>query len=56
MCALVPVLAGICIPLRGIPAFWFWVDAAFAPGAAIPLYLALRDIRRAETRARGGER
>ncbi len=48
MCALVPVLAGICIPLRGIPAAWFWIDFAFAPGAALPLWIALQDIRRAE--------
>ncbi len=51
MCALVPVLAGICIPLRGIPLFWFWFDFAFAPGAALPLWIALRDIRRAEKSA-----
>lgn len=50
MCALVPLLAGICIPLRGIPCCWFWIDAAFAPAAALPLIVALRDIRHAETR------
>lgn len=49
MCAGVPVLAAICIPLRGIPAYWFLVDAAFAPGAAIPLFIALRDIRAGES-------
>lgn len=48
MCALVPVLAGICIPIRGLPLVWFWVDFAFAPAAALPLWIALRDIRRAE--------
>jgi len=48
MCALVPVLAGICIPIRGLPLCWFWLDFAFAPAAALPLWLALRDIRRAE--------
>jgi hypothetical protein len=48
MCALVPVLAGICIPLRGLPLCWFWFDFAFAPGAALPLWIALRDIRRVE--------
>lgn len=48
MCALVPVLAGICIPLRGIPLIWFWLDFAFAPAAAWPLWIALKDIRRAE--------
>ena len=48
MCALIPVLAGICVPLRGIPMVWFWIDFAFAPGAALPLWIALRDIRRVE--------
>jgi hypothetical protein len=51
MCALVPVLAGICIPLRGIPLRWFWIDFAFAPAAAGPLWIALRDIRREEKKA-----
>ena len=46
-CALVPVMAGISIPLRGLPLWWFWVDFAFAPAAAIPLWIALRDIRNA---------
>jgi hypothetical protein len=49
MCALVPVLAGICIPLRGLPLVWFWVDVSFAPAAAIPLWIALRDVKRIET-------
>lgn len=48
MCALVPVLAAICIPLRGLPWCWFFFDFAFAPAAAVPLWIALRDIRRAE--------
>ncbi len=43
-CAAVPVLAGVCIPLRHMPFAWFWVDVAFAPLAAIPLAIALRDI------------
>lgn len=47
MCALVPVLAGVCIPLRGLPWIWFWIDFAFAPAAALPLWIALRDIRKA---------
>jgi hypothetical protein len=51
MCALIPVLAGICIPLRGIPLVWFWVDFSFAPAAALPLWIALRDIKRAEVDA-----
>ena len=48
MCALVPVLAGVCIPIRGLPPVWFWIDFAFAPAAALPLWIALRDIRRVE--------
>ena len=48
MCALVPVLADICVPIRGIPLIWFWIDFAFAPAAALPLWIALRDIKRAE--------
>ena len=48
MAALVPILAGICVPIRGIPFIWFWIDFAFAPAAAVPLWIALRDIRRAE--------
>lgn len=48
MCVLVPVLAGICIPLRGLPLRWFWIDSAFAPAAGLPLWIALRDIKRAE--------
>ncbi len=50
MCALIPVLAGICLPLRGLPLLWFWIDFAFAPAAALPLWIALRDIRREEKR------
>jgi hypothetical protein len=46
MCALVPVLAAICIPARGLPMCWFFIDAAFAPAAALPLVIALRDIHR----------
>lgn len=53
MCLLVLVLAGICIPIRGLPLRWFWIDSAFAPAAGIPLWIALRDIRRAESRAEG---
>lgn len=47
-CALVPVLAAICVPLRGLPWAWVAIDFAFAPGAALPLWIALRDIRRIE--------
>ena len=52
MCASVPVLAGVCIPLRGIPMFWFWIDFVFAPAAALPLWIALRDIRFLERQAK----
>jgi hypothetical protein len=52
MCALVPVLAGICIPIRGLPFCWFWFDFAFAPAAALPLWIALKDIRKAEAEQR----
>lgn len=48
MCALIPVLAGICIPWRGIPGYWFFIDFAFAPAAALPLFIALRDIKKEE--------
>ena len=54
MCALVPVLAAVCVPLRGLPAGWFWVDTAFAPAAGLPLWIALRDIRRVEQATRSG--
>ncbi len=47
-CALVPLLALICVPLRGLPWVWVGIDFAFAPGAAAPLWIALRDIRRIE--------
>ncbi len=53
MCLLVPVLAGICIPIRGLPLVWFWIDFAFAPAAALPLYIALRDIKRVEAESAG---
>ena len=52
ICALVPVLAGICIPLRGLPPVWFLIDFAFAPAPAIPLWLALREVRKAEALSR----
>lgn len=45
MCACVPLLAAVCVPLRGLPWPWFLIDTAFAPGAALPLWVALRDIR-----------
>ena len=48
MCALVPILAAICIPIRGLPAWWILIDSAFAPAAGLPLWIALRAIRRLE--------
>lgn len=47
-CACVPVLAAVFIPLRGIPAVWLLIDAAFAPACALPLWLCLRALRRLE--------
>ena len=46
-CATVPILAVSCIPLRGIPLFWIAVDSSFAL-AALPLWVALRDLRALE--------
>jgi hypothetical protein len=45
MCASVPVLAAVCNSIRELPGWWFWIDFAFAPGAALPLWIAYRDIR-----------
>ena len=47
-CALVIPLALICGPLRGIPTFWRAGDCSFGVLGAIPLALALRDIRKLE--------
>jgi hypothetical protein len=44
MCVLIPVLAGICIPLRGLPWPWFFIDTAFGVIAGALLLVALRDI------------
>jgi len=52
MCVLIPVLAGVSIPLRGIPFCWFWFDLSFAPMAGVPLWIALRDIRAAEAESK----
>ncbi len=49
MCVLIPILAITAIPIRGLPLFWFWIDLAFAPGAGLPLWIALRDIKNSET-------
>ena len=51
LCSLsVPVLAITCIPMRGIPLFWILIDSSFAL-CAIPLWIALKDIRRLEHNA-----
>ena len=48
LCSLsVPILAITCIPMRGIPLFWILIDSSFAL-CAIPLWIALRDIKRLE--------
>lgn len=54
MCASIPLLAGVCIPIRGLPSCWFWIDFAFAPAAAWPLWIALRDILKVERQADAG--
>jgi hypothetical protein len=46
-CLTVPILAIICIPIRGIPLFWIFIDSSFAL-AAIPLWIAYRDLRKLE--------
>ncbi len=44
-CVCVPVLAGVFIPIRGLPPLWFLVDSAFAPACALPLWICLRDLQ-----------
>jgi len=39
---------GVLHPFVLLPACWFLIDAAFAPAAALPLWLALLAIRRIE--------
>jgi hypothetical protein len=48
MCVLVPVLAAVCIPIRGLPWQWFFIDSAFGVIAAVLLWIAYRDISWAE--------
>ena len=48
MCVGVPVLAGVGIPLRGLPWQWFFIDTAFGVIAGALLGIAYRDIRVAE--------
>ena len=51
LCSLsVPILAITYIPMRGIPLFWILIDSSFAL-CAIPLWIALKDIRRLEQNA-----
>ncbi len=47
-CAGILPLALICGPLRGIPWYWSLVDCAFAPAAALPLWIACRILRHEE--------
>ncbi|HIJ74070.1 MAG TPA: hypothetical protein HPP83_08205 [Candidatus Hydrogenedentes bacterium] len=47
-CVLVIPLALICGPIRGIPLFWRLGDCAFGVVGIVPLWLALRYIRRLE--------
>ena len=51
-CLSVPILAISCVPLRGLPLFWILVDSSFAL-AAIPLWIALKDLRKLEVAKRG---
>ena len=54
LCSLsVPVLAITCIPMRGIPLFWILIDSSFAL-CAIPLWIALKDIRKLEQETASG--
>jgi hypothetical protein len=47
-CFLSPILAIICIPIRQMPLSWFWCDFIFTPLAALPLWIAWRDLKKAE--------
>ncbi len=47
-CLTVPILAVTCIPMRGLPLFWIFIDSSFAL-ASLPLWIALRDLRRLES-------
>lgn len=49
-CLTVPILAVTCIPMRGLPLFWIFIDSSFAL-ASLPLWIALRDLRRLEEQA-----
>ncbi len=47
-CAGIIPLTLICLPLRGLPWWWALVDCAFAPAAALPLWIAYRTLRKQE--------
>jgi len=47
-CLTVPLLAAICVPLRGLPWWWVFIDSSFAI-CAVPLWLALRELKRLES-------
>lgn len=47
-CAMVPLLAFIAGPIRGIPLYWRLIDCSFGVFGAIPLWICRRDIQRLE--------
>ena len=47
-CVLVPVLAFVCGPVRGIPVFWRLIDSCFGVVGVIPLFLICRWTRTIE--------
>jgi hypothetical protein len=55
-CALVPVLALVAGPTRGIPFFWRMIDCSFGVFGFIPLFLADRRVRALENAGGGSSR
>ena len=51
-CALVPVVAHLAGPVRGIPPFWRWIDSAFGIVGFVPLAVCRTLIRRLEASGR----
>ena len=49
-CGLVPVLALVCGPIRGIPLYWRLIDCSFGLLGVIPLWLCWRDMKELEKR------
>lgn len=49
-CGLVPVLAFVCGPIRGIPLYWRLIDSSFGLLGIIPLWLCWRDMKELEKR------